>query len=180
MKKTSRFFTHSFLLFLAGGLLSLSVIAGPVTRGPGSSETLQNCCERLINAKRNIYYLNDWRYGMAFQLRSIHTREETLFFCLGLCNHSHIDYGIDSIRFYITDEKKGGNKTLKGAALMPVLVYGNTRMIRGKTRERCVFALPRFTLPDKKILVIDVTEKNGGRHLQLLANNYTLIRARLI
>lgn len=103
-----------------------------------------------------------------------------MFFCLGLSNHSHIDYGIDSIRFYIADEKRGTNKAVKGTALTPLCVYGNTRTIRGKTREYCVFALPRFTLPDKKILVIDVSEKNGGRHLQLLANNYTLVRARLI
>ncbi len=69
---------------------------------------------------------------------------------------------------------------VKGAGVTPVCVYGNTRVIRGKTREYCVFALPRFTLPEKKLLVIDVSERNGGRHLQLLANNYTLVRARPI
>jgi hypothetical protein len=133
-----------------------------------------------MSAKRSIYYLNDYSYKMAFQLRAIYTREETMFFCLGLSNHSHIDYSIDSIRFYIADEKRSGNMPVKGAGLIPLCVYGNTRMIRGKTREYCVFALPRFTLPAKKLLVIDVAEKNGGRHLQLLANNYTLVRARLI
>jgi hypothetical protein len=179
MKRISLFVIHSFFLLLVAGLLSPPATAGPAAHGPGANETLQNCCERIMNARRSIFYLNDWRYRMAFQLRSIYTRDEAMFFCLGLCNHSHIDYAIDSIRFYIADEKRG-SKPAKGAVMIPLCVSGNTRVIRGRTREYCVFALPRFTLPDKKILVIDVSEKNGGRHLQLLANNFTLVRARLI
>jgi hypothetical protein len=149
---------------------------------PGSDDgALKGCCEKLMSAKRSIYYLNDWSYKMMFQVRAIYTREETMFFCLSLANHSHIDYSVDSIRFYIADDsRRPGRTAVRGAGLTPVCVYGNTRMIRGKTREYCVFALPRFTLPAKKILVIDVSEKNGGRHLQLLANNYTLVKARLI
>ncbi len=149
---------------------------------PGADDgSLKGCCEKLMSAKRSIYYLNDWSYKMMFQVRAIYTREETMFFCLSLANHSHIDYSVDSIRFYIADDRRRpGIMTVRGIGLSPVFVYGNTRMIRGKTREYCVFALPRFTLPAKKILVIDVSEKNGGRHLQLVANNYTLVKARLI
>jgi hypothetical protein len=155
--------------------------------GAGNNESLQSCCEKLMSAKRSIYYLNARSYRMALQLRSVYTRNETIFFCLGLFNHSHIDYGIDSIRFYVADEKQPPKRMAfglfaapKGAPLIPVCVCGNTRMIRGKTRELYVFALPKFTLAAKKLLVIDISERNGGRHLQLLANNYTLVRARLI
>jgi hypothetical protein len=180
MKRTSLCVAYAIFLSLAAGILSPPVMAIPDIHGSGSDDSVRNCCEKLMNSKRSIYYLNDWRYRMALQLRSVYTRDETMFFCLGLRNHSHIDYGIDSIRFYIADEKRSRDAVIHGVRLPPLCVYGNTRMIRGKTMERCVFALRRFTLPDKKMLVIDVSEKNGGRHLQLLANNYTLIRARLI
>jgi Domain of unknown function (DUF4138) len=200
MKRTSLFVIPALFLLLAATWSPSPVMAGGGTRpgspdGPGTKDpmahsqrshgkesdgSLEGCCEKLMNAKRSIYYLNDWSYKMAFQLRAIYTREETMFFCLGLCNHSHVNYNIDSIRFFIADERRSGNVTVRGIRLIPLCVYGNTRMIRGKTREYCVFALPEFTLPAKKLLVIDVSEKNGGRHLQLLANNYTLVKARLI
>jgi hypothetical protein len=41
-----------------------------------------------------------------------------------------------------------------------------------------VIVLPQFTLPDGKRLVIEVTEKNGGRKLQLFVDNFTLLRSR--
>jgi hypothetical protein len=194
MKRRSLFIAHAFFLMLTAGSSYLPAMAGPGARYrtvPASARShaihhrnndaaLESCCEKLMTAKRNIYYLNDWSYKMAFQLRAIFTRDETMFFCLSLSNHSHIDYHIDSIRFYIADERRSGNQPVKGARMAPLCTYGNTRSIRGKTKEVCVFALPGFTLPAKKLLVIDVSEKNGGRHLQLLANNYTLVRARLI
>ena len=183
MKNKSLFVIHLF--FLLSAFLPPPVMAGPGPVPPaiplkGNDGTLESCCAKLMSAKRSIFYLNDWSYKMTLQLRGIYTREETMFFCLGIRNHSHINYSVDSIRFYIADVKGSDNKLVKGTGMIPLCTYGNTRMIHGKTREYCVFALPRFTLPAKKLLVIDVSEKNGGRHLQLLANNYTLVRARLI
>jgi hypothetical protein len=54
------------------------------------------------------------------------------------------------------------------------------KIIRGKSREPSVIALRRFTLPPGKRLLIEAREKNGGRHLQIQADNNTLVRARLI
>lgn len=202
--------TGIFLLMLAAALRACPAIAGArdrphhsplvlsvnaATRGfprkafaKERDESLESCCERLMSAKRSIYYLNARSYKMAFQLRAIYARDETMFFCLGLSNHSHINYSVDSIRFYIADEKQAARPAFagraapgaRGPAMIPLCICGNTRIIRGKTREFCVFALPRFTLPAKKLLVIDVSERNGGRHLQLLADNYLLVRARLV
>jgi len=64
--------------------------------------------------------------------------------------------------------------------LKPVYTYGNMKIIRGKSREPSVIALRRFTLPSGKRLLIEAREKNGGRHLQIQADNNTLVRARLI
>lgn len=143
-------------------------------------KTLESCCEKLMNAKRSIYYLNTRSYKMCLQLSGIYTREEAIFFCLRLYNHSHIDYGIDSIRFYTTDEKELKSTPVQETPLFPLYNCGNARIIKGKTREFCVFALPRFTLPKGKLLVVEVLEKNGGRNLRLQTSNFTLVRARLI
>ena len=147
---------------------------------PGDRNPRESECEKLLNVRRSIFYLNTRSYKMSLQLRGIYTRGGTLFFCLRLCNHSHIDYGIDSIRFCMADDQQLKKTPAAGTTILPLSSCGNTRLIRGKTAELCIFALPRFTLPGRKRLLIEVSEKNGGRRLCLLTDNYTLVRARSI
>ena|SRR5882757_2480579 len=167
-------------------VMSISPPAHPppsVLPGKGmqvDEEVLKDCCEKLGNDKRRIYYLNTRSYRMSLQLKGIYIREGMMFFRLFLCNHSHLDYDVDSIRFYITDNHWQKNTTLQVKGLSPLYVYGKPQTIRGKSRELPVIVLPRFTLPSNKHLVIEVLEKNGGRNLQLQAYNFTLLRPRLI
>jgi conjugative transposon TraN protein len=141
---------------------------------------LRSNCEKLSSAKRRIYYLTDQSFRMSLQLRGIYIRQEILFFQMTLSNRSHLDYDMDSIRFYITDKEKRKNGKAVAIEIPPLYVFGNSRLIAGKSQESSVIALPKFTLPMGKCLVIQVLEKNGGRHLQLQADNYSLVRARLI
>jgi conjugative transposon TraN protein len=145
-----------------------------------SEEALKICCERVENDKRRIYYLSNRNGKMVMQIKGIYTREALLFFHISLYNRSHLDYDMDSLRFFIAD--KGGLKNIvsKVTELKPVYTYGNMKIIRGKSREPGVIALRRFTLPPGKRLLIEAREKNGGRHLQIQADNNTLVRARLI
>jgi len=141
---------------------------------------LKDCCEKIKHDKRRIFYLNARNYRMSLQLKGIYIRESMLFFRLFLCNHSHLDYDIDSIRFYITDNRWLKKTPLQVTGLRPIYIYGNRQMIRGKSQESPIIVLPRFTLNAGKHLVIEVLEKNGGRHLQLAAYNFTLLRSRSI
>jgi len=173
----------------SSGVASSGVALGGVApAGPGkeksgtaiNEEALKICCEKVENDKRRIYYLSTRNGRMVMQIKGIYTRESLLFFHLSLCNRSHLDYDMDSIRFFIAD--KGGFKGVarKVTELKPVYVQGNMKIIRGKSREPSVIALRRFTLPPGKHLLIEAREKNGGRHLQLQTDNNTLVRARLI
>lgn len=145
-----------------------------------NEEVLKGCCEKMENDKRRIYYLNTRNYRMSMQLKGIYTRGDMIFFRLFLCNHSHIDYDIDSIRLYVTDNRWRKNAPVQVTGLSPIYIYGNTQMIPGKSSQFPIIVLPRFTLPTGKHLVIELLEKNGCRHLQLEAYNFTLLRSRLI
>jgi hypothetical protein len=183
-----------YVTILAGALLCLSIsVAVPqgTALRPGAARTnlrarnhgisekeLQLCCSRLQKDHRRIYYLVSRRARMDFQVKGIYSREKLLFFRLSLGNHSHLDYDVDSIRFLVKDRKLT-KASFTTARFLPVLyTYGNARSIKGKSREECVIVLPQFTLPDGKRLVVEVTEKNGGRRLQLFIDNFTLLRSR--
>ena len=46
--------------------------------------------------------------------------------------------------------------------------------------SRTVFALEKFTIPDDKQLVIEVAEKEGGRHQSFVVDNEDIVRANVI
>ncbi|WP_235821099.1 DUF4138 domain-containing protein [Alistipes provencensis] len=37
-------------------------------------------------------------------------------------------------------------------------------VLRGHQRQRTVFALPKLTISDDKVLLVEIIEKNGARH----------------
>ena len=43
-----------------------------------------------------------------------------------------------------------------------------------------MFCLPKFTIPDDKQLVVEVCEKNGGRHQSFAVENGDLVLAKVI
>jgi hypothetical protein len=52
--------------------------------------------------------------------------------------------------------------------------------VNGKTNLSIVVALQKFTIPDKKMLVVQLMEKNGGRNLSLKINNREMVKAKTI
>ena len=50
----------------------------------------------------------------------------------------------------------------------------------GCKSERTVFTMQKFTLPDGKCLVVELNEKNGGRHQSFVVENDDLVRAEVI
>jgi hypothetical protein len=43
-----------------------------------------------------------------------------------------------------------------------------------------VFTLPKFTILDDKMLIVELAEQNGGRHQSFTVENSDLIRAEVI
>ena len=50
----------------------------------------------------------------------------------------------------------------------------------GQKSERTVFTMAKFTIPDDKCLVVELNEKNGGRHQSFVIENEDLVRANTI
>lgn len=64
--------------------------------------------------------------------------------------------------------------------IKPVRAYNYMTCISGKTSECNVFAFEKFTIPDKKQLVVEMFERNGGRHQRLVIKNSDFSKARTI
>jgi len=115
--------------------------------------------------KREIKHIGSKRFGVQFLLKSIYTNNGLLYFHTELKNTSNIAYDIDFVSFKIVDKKVIKRTAMQAQVLEPLRAQNYVTVVHGKSSERTVFALEKFTIPDDKQLVIEVAEKEGGRHL---------------
>jgi len=136
--------------------------------------------DTVAMAKETIHGAKDKSYGMKMKVSGLYIRGDVLFLRLTLQNHTNINYDIDQLRFYIRDEKKAKRTATQELEISPLYINGDTSVIAGQTEKVFVYALPKFTIPDKKYLAIELIEKSGGRHLRIHVHNKTIIRAKLL
>ncbi|WP_431216852.1 DUF4138 domain-containing protein [Puia sp. P3] len=139
---------------------------------------LRSSCEKIIKEGSWISYGNDRIGKMKLQLRGIYTQGSVLYFLLRLKNRSSLDYDIEAIHFSIAGTP--GKSSTGIRELPPIYLYDSNSVIRGYSHSSNVVVLPKFTLPAGRRLMIEVIEKNGGRHLRLMAGNFMLERARIL
>ncbi|MCU6769609.1 conjugative transposon protein TraN [Barnesiella propionica] len=132
------------------------------------------------NDKREIKHLGSKRFGIQHTLKGIYTHNGLLYFHLQLKNLSHVPYNVDFITFKIVDKKVAKRTAIQEQVVWPLRAYNNMTVVGGKRTERVVFTLPKFTIPDDKMLVIELNEQNGGRHQSFTIDNADLVRAKVI
>jgi conjugative transposon TraN protein len=115
-------------------------------------------------------------YHMKVTLETIALRDHLLFFRIGMANHSQLDYTIDFIRLYVRDQKRAKRSSVQEQELVPIY-QDSVITIPGNASISHVMALPAFTFPNNKRLIIEVYEKNGGRSLTLTVGNKHLFKA---
>jgi conjugative transposon TraN protein len=91
-----------------------------------------------------------------------------------------VPFDTDFIRFKIVDKKVAKRTAIQETVLDPVRSYNELLVISGKSTVRTVYVLPQFTIPDDKVLVIELVEKNGGRHQTIRVENSDIVAAKVI
>lgn len=120
------------------------------------------------------------QFGIEFLLRGIFCHHGLLFFHTEIKNTSDIPFDIDFLVFKIVDKKVVKRTAIQETIIKPVRTYNYLTSIKGKETESTVFAFQKFTIPDKKQLIVELFEKNGGRHQRFVVKNGDLAKARAI
>jgi len=132
------------------------------------------------NNKREIKHLGSKRFGIQYTLKGVYTHNGLLYFHLQLKNSSNVPFNVDYITFKIVDKKLTKRTAIQEQVIMPLRAHNNLTIVGGKKTERVVFTLPKFTIPDDKHLIIELNEKEGGRHQSFTVENADLVRAKVI
>lgn len=132
------------------------------------------------NDKRRIRHIGSKRFGVQFLLKGMYTHSDLLYFHTQVKNTSHVPFDVDFITFKIVDKKVVKRTAMQEQVIYPLRAYNYVTRVNGRDSECTVFALPKFTIPDDKKLVVEMLEKLGGRHQRFEVVNEDLVRAETV
>ncbi len=131
--------------------------------------------------KRIVKHIGAKSFGIQFILKGIYIHNGKYYFHTELRNRTNVPFEIDFINFKVVDKKVAKRTVVQERSMIPLRTYKPLDdSINGKSTEQNVFLLDQFTIADDKVLLIEIFEKNGGRHQTLQVENSDLIKARLI
>ena len=130
--------------------------------------------------QRIVKHIGAKSFGIQFILKGIYIHNGKYYFHTELRNRTNVPFQIDFINFKVVDKKVAKRTVVQERPMIPLRTYKPLNEIGGKAIEQNVFLLDHFTIADDKVLLIEIFEKNGGRHQTLQVENSDLIKARLI
>ena len=130
--------------------------------------------------KRRIRHIGCKRFGVQFLLKGLYSHSGLLYFHTQIKNTSHVPFDVDFVTFKIADKKLVKRTAMQEQVVYPLRAYNYVTRVDGRKSECTVFALPKFTIPDGKKLVVEMYEKQGGRHQTFELENEDLVQAETI
>lgn len=148
--------------------------------GSPNEEKIQSSAKWVAFSEKNIHGVKSKEYGIKVKLTGLYIREGVMYFQIKLNNTSDINYDIARFRFSIQDQKIARRTASQEIELKPLYIQGDTGTISHQDSHVFVYVFPKFTIPDKKYLLIQLTEKNSGRHLKLQVHNKTIMKVKRV
>lgn len=146
--------------------------------GNKTPQNIQLAMEKIYGIrKKQIKNISSKQFGIEFSLTGLYSQNGLIYFRTELKNASDIPFEIDFLTFKIVDKKVAKRTAIQETVIKPVRAFNNLITIEGKSGESTVFVFESFTIPDKKELVVELFEKNGGRHQRFIVKNKDLVKA---
>ncbi len=142
-----------------------------------NQEQMENYALMAFESRHKMRGIKDKTFGIRLKLNALFIHDNIMLMRFNIANETNINYDIDQLRMYIRDQKKSKRTATQEIEILPVLVHNNTNKVIGQSDTTIVFVVPKFTIPDKKYLAIQLMEKNGGRHLELHVKNKEIVKA---
>ena len=121
--------------------------------------------------------LKDKNSGVEFEVGNIFIDGDILLLRMTLINRTQIGYTTDFMRFYIQDAKIRKKTAVQQLEQNILFTFDYPEEIPAHESRTFTVAMNKFTIPDKKRLIIEIQERNGGRHFLYKLKNKSLLTA---
>lgn len=115
-------------------------------------------------------------FNLGIQVTGIYVQDNLFYFRLHLINDSMIDFEVDQLRFFIRDQKKSKRTASQELEIIPVGIFDSITIVPHESELERVVVTPKFTISNKKYLIIQLLEKNGTRQVGLKLNRRALTK----
>lgn len=120
------------------------------------------------------------KYGVEVEVRGIYVHNDVIYLHVQIANNTNISFEVDYRRFVVADRKAAKRTAQQQRIIEPLRVCNDPSIVRGHQRQRIVFALPKLTLEEDKILLLEIAEKDGARHQYLEISSKELLGAKAL
>ena len=120
------------------------------------------------------------KYGVEVEVRGIYVHNDVIYLHVQIANNTNISFEVDYRRFVVADRKAAKRTAQQQRIIEPLRVCNDPSIVRGHKRQRIVFALPKLTLEEEKILLLEIAEKDGARHQCLEISSKELLGAKAL
>jgi hypothetical protein len=137
---------------------------------------------KLVSEKQqNVYFCEAFERSLHFTMETLFLYDNHLYLKLVVENRSNIEYQIQSIEFNIQSKGKLIAKTSgeEGQPLPDPVAVFNKDLIKVSAKGKVirVYVFDKFTISDKKKLVVKIFENGGDRELNFSVEGKTLLKA---
>ena len=120
------------------------------------------------------------KYGVEVEVRGIYVHNDVIYLHVQIANNTNISFEVDYRRFVVADRKAAKRTAQQQRIIEPLRVCNDPSIVRGHQRQRIVFALPKLTLEEDKMLLLEIAEKDGARHQHLEISSKKLLGAKAL
>lgn len=120
------------------------------------------------------------KYGIGVEVLGIYVFNDVIYIHSCISNDTNISFEVDARRFIVADRKLAKRTAQQQTPLEVLRVCNDPAVVRGHQRQRTVFALPKLTISDDKVLLLEIIEKNGARHQTVEIPAEELLEAKLL
>ncbi len=120
------------------------------------------------------------KYGIEVEVLGIYVFNDVIYMHTCISNDTNISFEVDARRFIVADRKLTKRTAQQQTPLEILRVCNDPAVVRGHQRQRTVFALPKLTISDDKVLLLEIIEKNGARHQTVEIPAGELLDAKLL
>ena len=120
------------------------------------------------------------KYGIEVEVLGIYVFNDVIYIHTCISNDTNISFEVNARRFIVADRKLAKRTAQQQTSLEILRVCNDPAVVRGHQRQRTVFVLPKLTIPDDKVLLLEIVEKNGARHQTVEIPAGELLDAKLL
>lgn len=120
------------------------------------------------------------KYGIGVEVKGIYVHNDVIYVHTQIANETNISFEVDSRRFIVPDRKMTKRTAQQQMPVDILRVCNDPTVVRGRQRIRTVFALPKLTIADDKVLLLEIIEKDGARHQTVEIGSKELLAAKVL